>query len=67
MVLLSVKKTQHNNTTTPGLVTVREVLGNIGSQFSVCNLILTQLKEIRKTTSIFLKMEDDLIIFENDR
>ena len=28
---------------------------------SVCNLILTQLNEIWKTTSIFSKMEEDLI------
>jgi hypothetical protein len=33
----------------------------------VCNLPLTQLDEIRKTSSIFLKMEDDLNFFENGR
>jgi hypothetical protein len=36
----------------------------IGSGFSVCNIILTQLDEIWKTTSIFLKMEDDLSFFK---
>ena len=30
----------------------------------VCHLILTQLEEIWKTTSIFLKIEDDLKFFE---
>ena len=44
------------------------VLDNIGSCFSVCNLILTQLDEIWKMTSIFFKMEDNLIFWkiEND-
>ena len=43
--------------------TFKALPGNPGSWFSVCNLILTQLDEIWKTTSIFLKMEDDLIFF----
>ena len=43
------------------------VLDNLRSWFWVCNLILTQLDEIWKTTSIFLKMEDDLNYFENGR
>jgi hypothetical protein len=58
-VLLSVRKPHHHHTTL-GPITIRAVLYNLGSWFSVCNLILTQLNEIRKTTSIFLKMEDDL-------
>ena len=37
---------------------------NLGSWFSVCNLILTQLDEIWKKTSIFLKMEDNLNFFQ---
>ena len=39
--------------------------GNPGSWFLVCDPILTHLDEIWKTTSIFLKMEDDLNFFEN--
>ena len=35
--------------------------------FFVNNLIVTQLYYIRKTASIFLKMEDDLNILENGR
>ena len=42
------------------------VLGNPRTWFSVCNLILTQLDEIWKTTSIFLKMEDDLDFCQMD-
>ena len=34
--------------------------------FLVCNLILTQLDEIWKTTSIFWKMEDDLIFCKTE-
>jgi hypothetical protein len=33
----------------------------------VGNLILTHLEEIRKMTSIFLKMEEDLNFIENPR
>ena len=33
----------------------------------VCSLIITKLDKIWKATSIFLKMEDDLNIFENGR
>ena len=33
------------------------------SENLLCILILTQLDEMRKTTLIFLKMEDDLIFF----
>ena len=43
--------------------TFKALPDNIGSWFSVCNLILTQLDEIWKTTLIFLKMEDDLNCF----
>jgi hypothetical protein len=32
----------------------------LGSWFLVCNIVSTQLDEIWKTTSIFLKMEEDL-------
>ena len=39
------------------------VLGNLRRWFSVCNLILTQ-DEIRKMTSIFFQMEDDLNFFQ---
>ena len=64
VVLLSVRKPHHTTTTTTlGPITIRAVLDNLGSWFSVCNLSLTQLDEIRKTTSIFLKMEDDLKFF----
>ena len=34
--------------------------GNPGNGFFICNLISTQLYEIWKKTSIFLKMEDKL-------
>jgi hypothetical protein len=63
VVLLSVKKNHHHHTT-PGLITIRAVLDNLGSWFLACNLILTQLDELWKTTSIFFKMEDDLNIFK---
>ena len=59
VVLISVRKTTPHHTT-PGMITIQAVLGNPGSCFLVCSLILTQLEEIWKTTSIFLKMEDDL-------
>jgi hypothetical protein len=54
----------HHPTTTQ---TFKAVPGNPGSWFSVCNLMLTQLDELWKTTSIFLKMEDDLNLFPNGR
>ena len=41
------------------------VLGNLGSGFSVCNLILTRLDEIWRTTSIH--MEDNFNNLVNDR
>ena len=41
--------------TTPGKITIRAVWGNIGSWFSVCNIILTQLDEIWWTTSTFFE------------
>jgi hypothetical protein len=41
--------------------------GDPESWLSVCNHILTQLDEIWKTTSIFLKMEDDLFFSSNWR
>jgi hypothetical protein len=43
------------------------VLGNLGSWLFVCSFILTQLEDIWKTTSIFLKMEDDLNYFKKGR
>ena len=49
------------------LVTCWAVLSYIGSWFSVCNTILTQLHEIWKTTSIFLEKEDKLLFFEKRR
>jgi hypothetical protein len=59
VVLLSVRKTTTPPPPHQGVITVKAVLGNPGSWFSVCNLILTQL-DILKTTSIFFKIEDDL-------
>jgi hypothetical protein len=47
--------------------TFKALPGNLGNWFSICNLILTQLDDIWKTTSIFLKMEDDLNFFSNGR
>jgi hypothetical protein len=47
----------------PPTATFKALLGNPGS-FSVCNLILTQLDEIWKKTSIFLKMEENLNYFQ---
>ena len=44
--------------------TVKALSGNSGSWFSVCNLILTQLDKLWKTTSIFLKIKDDLNFFQ---
>ena len=35
-------------------------LGNLGSSFLECNIVSTQLDEVWKKTSNFLKMEDDL-------
>jgi hypothetical protein len=49
------------NNLKPGPITIRTVLGNLESLFSVYNFILTQLDEIWKTTSKCLKMEDDLV------
>ena len=51
--------------TTPPLhhhhvITFKAGMGNLGSGFFVKQLFLTQLEEIWKTTSLFLKMEDDL-------
>ena len=65
VVLLSVRKPHHH--TTPGMITIQAVLGNLGSWLLVCSFILTQLEDIWKTTSIFLKMEDDLNYFEKGR
>ena len=39
------------------------VLGNHWSWFTVFSIVLTQLDEKGKTTSTFLKMEDDLNLF----
>jgi hypothetical protein len=65
VVLLSVKNPPPHHHTT---ITIREVLDNPGSLFLACNFILTQPPdEMWKTTSIFLKMEDDLNFFENGR
>ena len=36
------------------------------TQEAVCNLILTQLDKLWKTTSIFLKIKDDLNFFQMD-
>ena len=44
--------------------TFKALPGNPGNWFSVCNIILTKLDELWKTTSIFLKMEDDLNFFQ---
>ena len=61
VVLLSVKKTTTTTTTTtPEWLHVKPLPGNLGSWFLVCSLIIMQLEEIWKTTSIFWKMEDDL-------
>ena len=67
VVLLSVRKNHH--TTKPHhyhVITFKAVQSNLGSWFLVCNLNITQLEEIWKTTSIFLKMKD-LNNFENGR
>jgi hypothetical protein len=53
-----------HHTTHPPTETFKALPGNPGSWFLVCNLILTQLDEIWKKTSIFLKMEDDLNFFQ---
>ena len=63
VVLLSVKKTTPHHSTTMMWLHFKQLPGNLGSRFFVCSLILTQLEEIWKTTSIFLKMEDDLNSF----
>ena len=66
VVLLRVKKPPHHHhhhhttTTPPEWLHFEPLPGNLRSWVLVCNLILTQLEEIWKTTSIFLKMEDDL-------
>jgi hypothetical protein len=60
VVLLSVRRPHHHHHNTLGPITIRAVLDNLGTSFWVCNLGLTQLDEIRKTTSIVLEMEDDL-------
>ena len=68
VVLLSVKKkTAHHTAPNHHVITFKAVQSNLGSWFSVCNLNITQLEEIWMTTSIFLKMEEDLNIFENGR
>ena len=46
--------------------TFKALSGNSGSWFSVCNLILTQLDKLWKTTSIFLKIKDDLNFLQMD-
>ena len=45
VVLLSVRETTPHNTT-PGMITIWAVLGNLKSWFLVCSLIPTQLEEI---------------------
>jgi hypothetical protein len=61
VVLLLGRKPPHlHHTTTPAPITISAVLDNLGSWFSVCNLILTQFDKTWKMTSIFLKMEEDL-------
>ena len=59
--------TKQNKTKQLGPITIRAVLNNQGHRFLVCSLIVTQPEEIWKTTLIFLKMEDNLNIFENRR
>ena len=54
----AVEPTHHPTTTD----TLKALPGNLGSWFSVCNLILTQLDEIWKTTSIFLKWKTTSIL-----
>jgi hypothetical protein len=49
----------HHTTTTPEWLHFKQLPGNLVSWVFVCSLI-SQLEEIWKTTSIFLKMEDDL-------
>ena len=44
--------------------TFKALLDNLGSWFLVCKLILTQLDNIWKMTTIFLKMEDGLNFFQ---
>ena len=67
VLLLLVRETTPHHHTTPGIITIRAVLGNLGSWFLVCSLILTQLEEIWKMTSIFLKLEEDINFFEKGR
>ena len=66
VVSLSVRKNHH---TTPNhhVITFKTVRSKLGSWFSVCNLNITQQEKIWKTTSTFLKIEEDLNIFENGR
>ena len=68
VVLLSVRKT----TTPPPPPNqvpfhFKPLPGNLGKWILVSILILTQLEETRKTTLIFLKMEENLNFFENGR
>ena len=46
VVLLSVRETTPHHHTTLGMITIWTLLGNMGSSFLVCSLILNQLKEI---------------------
>jgi hypothetical protein len=60
VVLLSVRKPHHH--TTLGPITIWAVLDNL-ERFSVCNLILTQIDEIRKMASILFKWKTNSIYF----
>jgi hypothetical protein len=44
------------------------VLGNLGNWFLVCNIVSTQLDEIKRRPHFFLKMEDELnnLFMEDD-
>jgi hypothetical protein len=48
------EKTPHHHHHTD-VIMIKAVRGNLGSLFLVCNLILTKLDEIWKTTYIFFK------------
>jgi hypothetical protein len=66
VVLLSVRKNHHHHHHHHGVITFKAVLGNPGSCFLGCNLILTHLDDILKTTSFFSRMEDNLNFFKKE-
>jgi hypothetical protein len=61
------KKTTTTTTTTPEWLHFEPLQSNLGSWFLLCSRILTQLEEIWKTTSIFLKMEDNPNFFKGKK